>query len=147
MEKGDFVEIFHIAFPSRPEDRVNRLAEQLANSEGKIAMSTMLVLFYLFCDGKTEDNLSQMFNMFDMDGNKVITIDELLNMMSVFIEIGEGKGHKVDLATVMAEMFKIGDRNNDDLLTREEFVNGMLEHPVTSRILMIKKIDAILDTM
>ena len=79
----------------------------------------------------------------------------------------------------MAEMFKIGDRNNDDLLTRwfvflmkvkivfslifvfvllfvkyflnfsfrEEFVNGMLEHPVTSRILMIKKIDAILDTM
>ena len=35
------------------------------------AMSTMLVLFYLFCDGKTEDNLSQMFNMFDMDGNKV----------------------------------------------------------------------------
>ena len=35
------------------------------------AMSTMLVLFYLFCDGKTEDNLGQMFNMFDMDGNKV----------------------------------------------------------------------------
>ena len=26
--------------------------------------------------------------------------------------------HKVDLATVMAEMFKIGDRNNDDVLTR-----------------------------
>ena len=86
----------------RPEDRVNKLSEQLANTEGKIgdlkillitqpcqpyltskffwlcyknslhtAMSTMLVLFYLFCDGKTEDNLSQMFNMFDMDGNKV----------------------------------------------------------------------------
>ena len=28
---------------------------------------------------------------------QVITIDELLNMMSVFIEIGEGKGHKVIL--------------------------------------------------
>jgi hypothetical protein len=26
---------------------------------------------------------------------QVITIDELLNMMSVFIEIGEGKDHKV----------------------------------------------------
>ena len=25
---------------------------------------------------------------------------------------------KVDLATVMAEMFKIGDRNKDDVLTR-----------------------------
>ena len=28
---------------------------------------------------------------------QVITIDELLNMMSVFIEIGEGKGHKVSI--------------------------------------------------
>ena len=73
--------------------------------------------------------------------------------------------HQVDLATVMAEMFKIGDRNKDDVLTRldfftsqytwwltivfsrEEFVSGMLEHPVTSKILRIKKIDAILDTM
>ncbi len=26
---------------------------------------------------------------------QVITIDELLNMMAVFIEIGEGKDHKV----------------------------------------------------
>ena len=82
------------------------------------AMSTMLVLFYLFCDGKTEDNLQHMFNMFDMDGNKVITIDELLNMMAVFIEIGEGKNHKVDLATVMAEMFQLGDRNKDSVLDR-----------------------------
>ena len=81
-------------------------------------MSTMLVLFYLFCDGKTEDNLQHMFNMFDMDGNKVITIDELLNMMAVFIEIGEGKNHKVDLATVMAEMFQLGDRNKDSVLDR-----------------------------
>ena len=34
---------------------------------------------------------------------QVITIDELLNMMSVFIEIGEGKGHKViyDYFTVL----------------------------------------------
>ena len=51
MDKADFVEIFHIAFPSRfiydsrwifysvasrPEDRVNKLSEQLANTEGKI---------------------------------------------------------------------------------------------------------------
>ena len=28
---------------------------------------------------------------------QVITIDELLNMMSAFIEIGEGKGHKVPM--------------------------------------------------
>merc|ERR1712066_313344 len=99
----------------------------------------MLIMFYLFCDGKTEDNLLHIFNLFDEDGNKV------LSMMSVFIEIGEGKEHKIDLATVMAEMFQIGDKDKNDVLELDEFIKGMLEHPVTSRILMIKKIDAILE--
>merc|ERR1719244_194975 len=107
----------------------------------------MLILFYLFCDGKTEDNLLHIFNLFDEDGNKVITIEELLNMMSVFIEIGEGKDHKIDLATVMAEMFQIGDKDKNDVLELDEFIKGMLEHPVTSKILMIKKIDAILEIL
>ena len=48
-----------------------KVSTKLLISNFLTAMSTMLVLFYLFCDGKTEDNLTQMFNMFDMDGNKV----------------------------------------------------------------------------
>ena len=47
------------------------------------------VLLYLFCDGKTEDNLLGIFNLFDEDGNGTISIDELLNMMAFFIEIGD----------------------------------------------------------
>ena len=66
------------------------------------------MLLYLFCEGKTEDNLKQvknelvfcllkknyknsfkMFNLFDEDGNGTISIDELYNMMAFFIEIGQ----------------------------------------------------------
>ena len=35
------------------------------------AMANMLILFYLFCSGKMEDNLAGIFNLFDQDGNKV----------------------------------------------------------------------------
>ena len=35
------------------------------------AMANMLILFYLFCSGKMEDNLTGIFNLFDQDGNKV----------------------------------------------------------------------------
>ena len=49
----------------------------------------MGMLLYLFCDGKTEDNLLGIFNLFDEDGNGTISIDELLNMMAFFIEIGQ----------------------------------------------------------
>merc|ERR1712029_632070 len=147
MDKEDFIATFHLAFPTRPEDKVMKLAEEMANKEGKISMANMLILFYLFCSGKTEDNLIHIFNLFDQDGNKVITIDELLNLMSVFIEIGEGKDHKVDLATVMAEMFQKGDADKNEKLDQQEFVRGMLDHPITSKILQIKKIDALLELM
>ena len=34
-------------------------------------MANMMILFYLFCSGKLEDNLAGIFNLFDQDGNKV----------------------------------------------------------------------------
>ena len=34
-------------------------------------MANMLIMFYLFCSGKTEDNLAHIFSLFDQDGNKV----------------------------------------------------------------------------
>merc|ERR1712098_883190 len=87
MSTDDFIATFRLAFPSRPEDKVIKLADEMANK----------------------------------DGNKVITIDELLNLMSVFIEIGEGKDHKVDLATVMAEMYHKGDADKNEKLEVGEF--------------------------
>merc|ERR1712134_74793 len=113
MSKEDFIKTFKIAFPERPEEKVIKLADEMANKNDEISMANMLILFYLFCSGKMEDNLVHIFNLFDQDGNKVITIDELLSLMSVFIEIGE----------------------------------GMTSHPVTSKILSIKTIDALLELM
>lgn len=37
-------------------------------------MANMLILFYMFCGGKLEDNLVGIFNLFDADGNKVDVI-------------------------------------------------------------------------
>jgi hypothetical protein len=137
---------------------VEKLAEQLANNEGNIckaalsnplqiglpAISTMLVLFYLFCEGKTEDNLSHMFNLFDMDGNKVAKAANFITVLfsgdydrrAAEHDVGvhrdwggegpqgaesdelHGAGPQVDLATVMAEMFQIGDKDKNDVLDR-----------------------------
>jgi len=148
MEPEEFKKIFRLAFPERPEDKLDLLTTKVANVEktdGKIPLHTIGMLLYLFCDGKTEDNLGQMFNLFDEDGNGSINVEELLNMMAFFIEIGADAG-SVDLATVMAEMFQSGDRNNDEKLTKAEFEKGMMNHPVISSLLKVKTIDALLST-
>ena len=53
-----------------------------------------------------------MFKLFDEDGNGNISIDELLNMMAFFIELGMDTGN-VDMAKTMAEVFSLGDINKD----------------------------------
>ena len=83
-----------------------------SNSLFSPAMANMLILFYLFCSGKMEDNLTGIFNLFDQDGNKakdwfkfstkkaflqIITLNELYELMSVFIEIAEGKENNVSV--------------------------------------------------
>merc|ERR1712183_631445 len=127
MEPEEFKKIFRLAFPERPEDKLELLTTKVANVE------------------KTEDNLGQMFNLFDEDGNGSMNVEELINMMAFFIEIGADAG-SVDLATVMAEMFQSGDRNNDEKLTKAEFEKGMMNHPVISSLLKVKTIDALLST-
>ena len=103
-----------------------------------------------------------MFNLFDTDGNGTISISELLNMMAFFIEIGMDSGN-ADMAMVMSEVFQKGDKNKDELLNKQEFISvrpynkwknemlshylqGMTQHPVTSKILEVKTIDALLAT-
>merc|ERR1719190_341314 len=105
------------------------------------------MILFLFSDGALDDNLEHIFRLFDEDGSGFICLDELRNLMAFFIEIGEGKNHKEDMATVMAEMFHLGDKDGNFKLDRDEFVKGMMEHPVTSKILRIKKIDELLALM
>merc|ERR1711935_217616 len=143
-----FKKIFRLAFPERPEEKLDALIEKIRNVEktdGSIPIHSIAMLIYLFCDGKTEDNLGQMFNLFDTDGNGTISIAELLNMMAFFIEIGMDTGN-VDMAMVMSEVFMKGDKNKDELLNKQEFISGMTQHPVTSKILQVKTIDALLLT-
>merc|ERR1711892_1557225 len=143
-----FKKIFRLAFPERPEEKLDSLIKKIQNEEKtdeKIPIHTIGMLIYLFCDGKTEDNLGQMFNLFDMDGNGRICNEELLHLMAFFIEIGMDQGAS-DLATVICEVFSLGDKDNNQQLDKKEFVRGMMNHEVTRKILQVKTIDSLLQT-
>ena len=64
----------------------------------------------------------KIWRLFDEDGNGTISIEELLNMMAFFIEIGMDTG-SVDMAKTMAEVFAKGDANKDEKLNKLEFIN------------------------
>merc|ERR1719430_2824975 len=55
MDAEDFIKVFCIAFPCRPEEKVQHLADELKNKDGKISMANMLILFFMFCSGKLKE--------------------------------------------------------------------------------------------
>merc|ERR1712061_364009 len=110
-----------------------------------MGMFTIPMLLFWFSDGPVDENLAEMFKLFDEDGNGNISIDELLNMMAFFIEIGMDTG-SVDMAKTMAEVFQKGDANKDEKLNKQEFINGMTNHPTMAKILSVKTIDGLLET-
>merc|ERR1711962_1353359 len=119
MQKADFIKIFTMAFPNKDKGKITRLADEIANKRDEISMANLMILLYLFCGGKMEDNLAGIFNLFD----------------------AEGKENNVDLAKTMAEVFKKADANADDVMDFNEFKEGMLSHPLTSKILREKTLD------
>jgi hypothetical protein len=65
------VEILYIRKPFQREQRHNSACQKFHEPCDFSAMANMLILFFLFSEGKTEDNLTHIFNLFDADGNKV----------------------------------------------------------------------------
>ena len=59
----------------------------------------------------TEVHHHQMFNLFDEDGNGSINVEELLNMMAFFIEIGEKFSAMVIVAAIHVEDINIFTAN------------------------------------
>jgi len=147
IEADGFREIFNLAFPSRPLDKLDLLIARLVDDENTIAIGQLLVLLYMFSDGKTTDNLSQMFKLFDADNSGFICLNELRELMAYFIKCGQDNATENDPAKVMAEMFHRGDADGDEKLQHDEFVKGMYDHPVTRKILEIKTLDEMLQMM
>jgi len=139
-----FKTIFRLAFPERPEEKLDQLIVEMQNKDGEIATASLLMLIYLFSDGSDDAKLGQIFDLFDEDGNGSISVAELLNLMAYFIEIGEGKSHKVDMATAMAEMYNLGDSDQNEKLEKAEFVRGMKSHEIMRKTLKINTIDTLL---
>merc|ERR1711970_359709 len=55
IEPELFKKIFRLAFPERPEDKLDMLVEKIRNVEktdGSIPIHSIAMLIYLFCDGR-----------------------------------------------------------------------------------------------
>merc|ERR1712176_1589911 len=102
---------------------------------GIVDMMEVICGVSLLCSGAEDDKIHAVFNVFDENGDGVITMDEMFkfltsvfkvvltpNVMAVMNSMGVTVESAEDLASVTAlECFKTADLNHDGRLSVSEF--------------------------
>ena len=124
LDKSSFVEFFKKLIPgeSPSEDEfcaaVFRACDLDAN--GFIDFNEFLIAFWIRAKGNMRDKLSWLFDIYDKDGNRSLTLWELASMLKLVIAMkNKSDVDPYDLArSIMNSM----DRNADARISKQEFI-------------------------
>ena len=100
-----------------------------------VVRELMLVL-YVMSDGTAEQNLKQIFRIFDLNNDGKINQEEMDKITKDLSKL-----FKEDRETLATGIFKEMDTNNDGEISEEEFIQACLSQKKMSKKLTLKIID------
>ena len=126
---------------NRLENHIFRLFDRDGN--GSIDFKEFMVVLYVMSSGTPEENLKQIFKVFDLDEDGRISRQEITRIVRdisyLFTFEDNPKGYNADTLGAMA--FQEMDINHDGWVTEEEFISACFSHKQISTMLALKIID------
>lgn len=130
----------------------NHLAEHIFNSldqdnDGYVSFKELMSAISVTTHGTPHAKLEWLFNVYDLDGNGVISLDEVKHMIKCMLALSHRRPAVVTCTTnhgetvtseQIEEMFKVIDLDCNGYWSLEEFEIGILRHPEFVRILKLK---------
>merc|ERR1712242_79262 len=108
---------------------------------GKITKEFMMVL-YIMSNGTPEENLKQIFRVFDINNDGKITLKELQKIVrDLFLLINESNADKASQEVLVKSTFNEMDENHDGKISQSEFVEACMAQRNFSTMLTLKIID------
>eukprot|EP00731_Ephydatia_muelleri_P017273 Em0010g371a len=123
-----YSKMFSKGDPSRFVEHAFRVFD--AKHDGVIDFEEYICAIAVSANGKLEEKLGWVFNMYDLDGDGYIGKDDLLEILrSIYQMVGTGMlnlpADELTPEDRSAKMFALMDTNKDDKLSLEEFINGV----------------------
>merc|ERR1712236_64297 len=108
------------------------------NLDGCIDFREFMMVLYVMSNGSPEENLQQIFRVFDIDNNGKIELVEMKRIVKDLLTIEKDNVNKETVAT---SAFSEMDENEDGEVSQEEFPNPLLSSRKFSTMLALKVID------
>ena len=131
-------------FPSKiPIKKVSKHIWRMwdTNFDGFIDFQEFMLALHVMSVGSPEENLRQIFRVFDMDNNGVIDMSEMRIVVKDFSKLELERDDNLQETDVALQAFREMDENVDGKVTLEEFVNACLAQRKCSAMLALKIID------
>ncbi|KAK3744847.1 hypothetical protein RRG08_050785 [Elysia crispata] len=111
------------------------------NKDGFISFGEFLQALSVTSRGTVEEKLKWAFRLYDLDNDGFITRDELLDIVdAIYRMVGESVTLPEEENTPekrVNRIFSVMDKNKDDMLTFEEFLEGSKEDPTIIQALTL----------
>eukprot|EP00058_Branchiostoma_floridae_P017569 XP_002603057.1 hypothetical protein BRAFLDRAFT_63309 [Branchiostoma floridae] len=135
LKEERFVTFYTASFQSGDLERKECLAKQIfrtfdRDGSGTVDFREFMCGMSALLRGTTPERLKWAFNMYDLDGNGEISMQELLHVLKQEeLELAE-----TDLREVADKIFKELDEDGDGNLQCREFVDGLTRMPYLFRM-------------
>ncbi|XP_075325861.1 guanylyl cyclase-activating protein 2-like [Odontesthes bonariensis] len=101
------------------------------NKDNKIDFMEFVAAVNLILRGKLEDKLRWSFKVYDRDGNGSLTRQEVRHIIKIINKIKRHKDPNVseNIDSICQRLFELVDKNHDDQISLEEFIEGSEKDP------------------
>jgi len=142
--KGEFSDMMAKAMPKKDAKKMEKHIFRMYDTDGKggIDFTEFMILFHIMDDGTPEQVLGRIFRVFDVNGDGVITSEEMKRIIKDMYDMiklqNEDLAKEEDLAKVVFEEM---DKDKDGKITCQEFISACLARAEISKLLAINIID------
>lgn len=130
MKKEKFNELYSFLFPNGNSRKFCKQIFKIFSTDGtgEIEFIDLMFAISLTSTGEIDKKINVAFKIYDIDKNGLIDKRELNKIIEAIYELSESKTKK-DLSREEIELImKELDKNNDQFISKEEFIDGCLNN-------------------
>lgn len=137
MNKEKFNELYCFLFPN---GNSRKFCKQIfktfdPESTGEIEFNELMFSISLTTTGDVRKKINIAFRIYDIDHNGLIDKKELTKIIRAIYDLSDGDDGRDLTSEDVRNVMKQLDKNNDEFISKEEFIDGCLNNPKIVEIL------------